>query len=88
MWLDSSITIDVFFNPIMLSGFSILTLWSSSLQYKECLVSFSYDTMFFLLFFFFFSDIPVFNVYSVDPDQMPQSVASDLGLHCLPMFLL
>ena len=21
---------------------------------------------------------------SVDPDQMPHSVASDLGLHCLP----
>ena len=21
---------------------------------------------------------------SVDPDQMPQNVASDLGLHCLP----
>ena len=25
---------------------------------------------------------------SVDPDQMPHSVASDLGLHCLPMTLL
>ena len=23
--------------------------------------------------------------YSVDPDQTPHSVASDLGLHCLPM---
>ena len=22
---------------------------------------------------------------NVDPDQMPHSVASDLGLHCLPM---
>ena len=22
---------------------------------------------------------------SVDPDQTPRSVASDLGLHCLPM---
>ena len=24
---------------------------------------------------------------NVDPDQMPQDVASDLGLHCLPMTL-
>ena len=24
----------------------------------------------------------------VDPDQMPHYVASDLGLHCLPMTLL
>ena len=23
--------------------------------------------------------------YNVDPDQMPHYVASDLGLHCLPM---
>ena len=29
-----------------------------------------------------------FYVNSVDPDQMPHSVASDLGLHCLPMSLL
>ena len=33
-------------------------------------------------------DIPVFTANSVDPDQMPHSVASDLGLHCLPMSLL
>ena len=25
---------------------------------------------------------------NVDPDQMPHYVASDLGLHCLPMSLL
>ena len=24
----------------------------------------------------------------VDPDQMPHYVASDLGLHCLPMIFL
>ena len=28
-------------------------------------------------------EIPVYNANSVDPDQTPQSVASDLGLHCL-----
>ena len=26
--------------------------------------------------------------YNVDPDQMPHYVASDLGLHCLPLTLL
>ena len=30
----------------------------------------------------------IFNANSVDPDQMPYSVASDLGLHCLSMSLL
>ena len=27
----------------------------------------------------------VINANSVDPDQTPRSVASDLDLHCLPM---
>ena len=31
-----------------------------------------------------FIEIPVLNVNSVKPDQMPYSVESDLGLHCLP----
>ena len=34
------------------------------------------------------SEIPVFNAKSVDPDQMPHSVASDLDLLCLTVFLL
>ena len=32
--------------------------------------------------------IPVLNANSVDPDQMPRSAASDLGLRYLPMSLL
>ena len=28
--------------------------------------------------------MPVVNANSVDPDQMPHSAASDLGLYCLP----
>ena len=32
-----------------------------------------------------FIEMPVVNANSVDPDQTPQSVASDLGQHCLPM---
>ena len=31
--------------------------------------------------------MPVLNANIVDPDQTPQSAASDLGLHCLPMTL-
>ena len=30
----------------------------------------------------------VINANHVDPDQMPGSVASDLGLHCLPVSIL
>ena len=30
----------------------------------------------------------ILHANSVDPDQTPRSVASDLGLHCLPMSLL
>ena len=32
--------------------------------------------------------MPVFNANSVDSDHTPRSVASEQGLHCLPMFLL
>ena len=35
-----------------------------------------------------FVEISELNAKSVDPDQTPRSVASDLGLHCLPVFLL
>ena len=33
-------------------------------------------------------EILVFNANCVDPDQTSRSVASDLGLHCLPVNLL
>ena len=36
------------------------------------------------LFWDFYS---IFEANSVDPDQRPHYVASDLGLHCLPMSL-
>ena len=38
--------------------------------------------------FYYFIEIPVIYANSVGPDQTPRSVASDLGLHCLPMSLL
>ena len=40
----------------------------------------------FLLLFYFRWKLLLAN--SVDPDQMSHYVASDLGLHCLPMTLL
>ena len=48
---------------------------------KGCLISFTLLS---------YIEIPVLHVYanSVDPDQMPHTVASDLGLHCLLMSLL
>ena len=35
-----------------------------------------------------FTEIPVLNANSVDPDQTPLSAVSDLGLYCLPISLL
>ena len=35
-----------------------------------------------------FIEIPVLTSNNVDHDQTPQNAASDLGLHCLSMFLL
>ena len=35
-----------------------------------------------------FIEMPVFNVNSVETDQIPRSAASDLDLRCLPMSLL
>ena len=57
------------------------TLWTSLFPIARCLVS-----LYFLLLCFI--RIPVFNANSVDPDQIPHSVASDLGLHHLPNTLL
>ena len=36
----------------------------------------------------YFIEIPLVNAHSVDPDQMPSPVTSDLGLHCLPITFL
>ena len=35
-----------------------------------------------------FVEMSELNTNSVDPDQLPHSAASDLGLYCLPMSLL
>ena len=44
---------------------------------------------FFFVLFFYFRRKCTFYAFSVYyPDQLPRSSASDLGLPCLPMFLL
>ena len=40
-----------------------------------------------LLLLLCFMEIPILNANSVDPDQTPRYVASELGLHCLPLGL-
>ena len=73
-----------------LNYYDINTFTSSGLFYHNSLdLSISNSRVFgkFLLILCSI-EIPVFNDNSVDPDQMPHSVASDLDLHCLPITLL
>ena len=61
-------------NPFKLSGLSL----------QKCL-----DLLFLVsLYNYCFTEIPVFNANSVDPDQMLHSVMSDLGLNYLPVTFL
>ena len=53
-----------------------LSIGQVHLSFKGCLV------YFFVLNLFF----EFLSANSVDPDQVPRSTASDLGLHCLPKF--
>ena len=54
---------------------STTILWTRLFPIAGCFIS----------FYYYFIEIPVFNANSVDPDQMPLSAVSDLGLHCLPV---
>ena len=65
----------------MLSGLFYHNFRLVDFQKKGYLVSF-------FLLLPCFIEISVFNSNSVDPDQMPHSVAADLGLHNLPKSLL
>ena len=47
-------------------------------QFKGCLV-------YLISSIICFATIPVYMANSGDPDQMPNSEASDLGLHCLTL---
>ena len=68
------------FNPFMPSGIFYLLSLDRFFLYKGCLVTFYYYNT--------FLEISELNANSEDPYQTPLSVASDLGLHCLPMSLI
>ena len=51
-------------------------------------VCFQQQGVWLVLLLLCFIEISVFNADSVDPDQMPRSLVSDMGLHCLPNTLL
>ena len=67
------------FNPFMPNGFYLDS-------FNQSISSMRVVWLVFLIPCFI--EIPVFNASSADPDQMPSSVASDLGLNCLSMSLL
>ena len=46
-----------------------------------------YTIPFFCHFYFLEKNTHLYYANSVNPDQTPRLAASDLGLHCLPMFL-
>ena len=59
--------------------FSTITLWTSLFPVIEVSVK--------VLLLPWFTEIPVFKANTIDLDQTPRSVASNLGLHCLPVSL-
>ena len=59
---------------------SAITLWTDTFPIKGMSGSFLLQAC--------FIEIPALNANSADPDQTPRSVASDLGLHRLPVFHL
>ena len=59
---------------LLLRHFGLVHFW-----FKECLV---------ILALSCFIESSVFSANSVDPDQKPRSVVSDLDLYCLPTSLL
>ena len=69
-----------YFNRFMPSKLFYLMTWDRSIS--------NLRGVWLRFIFILISDVSVFNANSVDPDQTPRSVASDLGLNCLPMSLL
>ena len=71
--------INMLFNPFMPRGLLYLNSLDGSISKRGGLLFFICPGSI---------GIPISNDKNVDPDQMPHSAASDLGLHCLPMSLL
>ena len=63
------------FNPLETGGLFHCYMFDKSICHFRGVRS-----ILWLLFYFYGK-----SCYNVDPDQMPHYVASDLGLHCLPM---
>ena len=59
---------------------SNLTLWTGPFSIKGVSDLFLSEACFLY--------VPILNANTVDSDQTPQSAASDMGLHSLPMFIL
>ena len=67
------------FNPFMLNGLFYLNSLGRSIFHIRGV------WLVFIIIMFCRNEL---NANSVDPDQTPHSVASDLGLYCLPMSIL
>ena len=65
--------------PIRATSFIYFFLWGNKKKNDICLAKYKTYTKFILSIG---TDRPA---NSVDPDQMPQNVASDQGLYCLPL---
>ena len=95
--MDSS-TLPLWTGPFLIGGVSgyyyFFFIYFVFVLFYFLLLFFYFYLIFYLFIYFFFlllpcfAEIPVLDTNSVDPDQKPRSVASDLGLHCLQMSLL
>ena len=68
------------FNPVYTGGLFHCNVLDKSIYHLR-----GFGSIPSLLFYFLWK---ILLANSVDSDQMPQYVASDLGLHCLPVILL
>ena len=78
--MESPPSVSVLISPFMPSGLLYLNYLDRSISNSRGV------WLTFLLSLFI--EIPVLTSNNVDHDQTPHSAASDLGLHCLSMFLL
>ena len=75
-------SVPIYLNPLYLVDFSIVICWTSPFVILGVL------GLFYCLSSIVLWKILLLLANNVDPDQMPHYVASDLGLHCLPLTFL
>ena len=71
---------------LIINLFMLSRLFYSNSLYQS--ISNERDVWLVFIMTMFHKKNPVINANSADPDQMLQNAVSDLGLHCLPVFLL